>query len=1230
MYKLVFECEKLKIKGTIELKKPEDIYEKCSIYQEVEEYPLANLINQTEFGINIFKPVPKINDFISIYSSTIFWNYFTPNLNEYLIGRPLKQLLPKFKSFKSFKLIEQLFKNNKRMDALLKLYENNELIKVWSQSNIPEKGYMYCLMKDETDYYIEKEKEEKIFKYSPLPLMNINHKCEIININKSFKEFTGFTLKDLNSNFFKENITQYNTTNKTIKNFQEAIIKIFNKTILYNDSKLCLKDKNANITWVNAHLRLMNKDLVQVSFQDLTQLLESQHNTENLNQTLSNIEETSKTAYYKRDKNGFHWTDEIFHLIEISTENNHNTQENIMMEYIYPEDLKMVNNILNSLSIDNPLTIKYRILTPTGKTKYFKNYILLQEEYGEIVKNGFITDITEKKVANYEAESLKKSLDEIQNFSKIFITRIEGGKSFYTDGVYDLLGVSREDYPPETLINFMVPEDREKLFQLFNSLTPENSTFKFKYKAIRPDGEPIYVSTYNKGTFNNNGDLLSIDAFEQDVTEETLAQEELVRLKQSIDEIQDFSKIFIARVEGDNYYYTDEVYHVLDIDPEKYPPNSLIDFMIPEDREKLMKHFNDLSPEEPVFKMKYTSIKPNGETIYVSTYNKGTFDENGKLIRIDAFEQDVTEETIINMEAQRLADNFSVIQETGKIFIAEYENGEYSYTSNVYDILGIKQKQYNKNESLINKFIIPEDEYLRFEFMDLTPENSVKIGVYRIKNSQGEIKYLNCTNKAIFNDKGELIRIVGLVQDVTEEELAKIDSTRLGDNFEVIQESGKIFLCIYENDEFFWTSEIYNVLGIKAEDYDEKSDILEQFILPEDLKHRTESFNSLTPYKPGLNFTLKVKRPDDEIRYLDVVNKAKFDENNEMVRLVALFRDITEETLAKQSALELQHSLEIIQSTSKIVIAQLRNGKFTWTSEIYNILEISPEDYPENQDLIQLFVLPGNENDFKEKVKELSPDNLNMHKITTIKTVNGNIKYLEGFFEAKFDDNGELVELISFINEITDRIKREKELAKLSEDRKILLQEVHHRVKNNLQIILSFLNIESRFNRDNPEYVIEQTRNRIQTMALTHEEVYQSPSVSKVNLNSFLTTGMDNLFNLYTHGNINLHFDVDSIEIDVDKAIPLGLLVNEVALNTIKYAFPETGKGDFYINLEQSNDTIVLKIWDNGIGLPKGFDVFNSNSLGFIIIRNLTQQLDAELVILDDISGFGVELIIPY
>ena len=182
----------------------------------------------------------------------------------------------------------------------------------------------------------------------------------------------------------------------------------------------------------------------------------------------------------------------------------------------------------------------------------------------------------------------------------------------------------------------------------------------------------------------------------------------------------------------------------------------------------------------------------------------------------------------------------------------------------------------------------------------------------------------------------------------------------------------------------------------------------------------------------------------------------------------------------------------------------------------------------------------------------------------------------------------------------------------------------------NLQIILSFLNIESRFNRDNPEYVIEQTRNRIQTMALTHEEVYQSPSVSKVNLNSFLTTGMDNLFNLYTHGNINLHFDVDSIEIDVDKAIPLGLLVNEVALNTIKYAFPETGKGDFYINLEQSNDKMVLKIWDNGIGLPKGFDVFNSNSLGFIIIRNLTQQLDAELVILDDISGFGVELIIPY
>ncbi len=144
-------------------------------------------------------------------------------------------------------------------------------------------------------------------------------------------------------------------------------------------------------------------------------------------------------------------------------------------------------------------------------------------------------------------------------------------------------------------------------------------------------------------------------------------------------------------------------------------------------------------------------------------------------------------------------------------------------------------------------------------------------------------------------------------------------------------------------------------------------------------------------------------------------------------------------------------------------------------------------------------------------------------------------------------------------------------------------------------------------------------------MALTHEEVYNSSDISSVNLKSFLTEGMNNLFNNYTNGYINTHLDIEDVEVEMKKSIPLGLLVNEVALNTIKYAFPNKDKGNFYLTLKVKDEDIILKSYDDGIGLPEDVDFYHDKSLGFLIINSLTNQLEAELTLLN-VKGFGIEL----
>ncbi|WP_413827145.1 PAS domain-containing sensor histidine kinase, partial [Methanobrevibacter sp. UBA313] len=399
--------------------------------------------------------------------------------------------------------------------------------------------------------------------------------------------------------------------------------------------------------------------------------------------------------------------------------------------------------------------------------------------------------------------------------------------------------------------------------------------------------------------------------------------------------------------------------------------------------------------------------------------------------------------------------------------------------------------------------------------------------------------------------------------------------------------------------------------------------LMHEFLVPEDKNKLVEVFD-LSTSKPTSEVTYRIISQDNTLKYIYSQNKAIFNKYGQVIRKIGFIMDVTEETLAKNEAFELQDNINQIQSLSKIFITTYKDGNFTYTDEAYNLCETTKEETASN-DLINV-VVPEDLKKIFKLVNSVSYENPNFQIKYRILTAKGNNRIFSCKATGKFDDKHELIKIVGFIQDVTETVEYEETLKQLSEDRKVLLQEVHHRVKNNLQLILSFLNLESRFNKNNPEYVLNQAYNRIHTMALTHEEVYNSDSLSNVNLKTFLEDAINNLFNLYSKGNIKLHLDIEPIEIDMDRSIPLGLLVNEVSLNTIKYAFPNEVEGNYYITIKNIDGILDLKIWDDGVGLANGVDLFTAESLGFIIIRNFTQQLDANLTQLSNVKGFGLEL----
>ncbi len=184
-------------------------------------------------------------------------------------------------------------------------------------------------------------------------------------------------------------------------------------------------------------------------------------------------------------------------------------------------------------------------------------------------------------------------------------------------------------------------------------------------------------------------------------------------------------------------------------------------------------------------------------------------------------------------------------------------------------------------------------------------------------------------------------------------------------------------------------------------------------------------------------------------------------------------------------------------------------------------------------------------------------------------------------------------------------------------DKEVLLKEIHHRVKNNLQTVSSLLSLQSRYLNEEALEAMEEGRNRVKSMALIHQKLYQTDNLKGIILNEYVKNLVDGLIASYgmSTDELKVNLDVDPINLDVDSAIPLGLILNELVSNTFKYAFTESKEKQLSIAIKKASDAIHLKIADNGVGLPEDFDPKQSKSFGLKLVQTLAHKLDAEMTI---------------
>jgi PAS domain S-box-containing protein len=296
----------------------------------------------------------------------------------------------------------------------------------------------------------------------------------------------------------------------------------------------------------------------------------------------------------------------------------------------------------------------------------------------------------------------------------------------------------------------------------------------------------------------------------------------------------------------------------------------------------------------------------------------------------------------------------------------------------------------------------------------------------------------------------------------------------------------------------------------------------------------------------------------------------------------------------------------------------LQTGKITCSDNLERLYGLLPTPdeatretliarvHPEDRDLVY---------QTSQRSFESSPDSTIEFRVIW---PDGSIHWLESKCQVFYDDRGKPVRQIGIGLDICDRKQAETQIKASLREKEVLLQEIHHRVKNNLQVISSLLDLQS-LSIDEPatQELFRESQNRIRSMALVHEKLYQSKDCARINFAEYIENLINYLFRAYgvSDRDIALKLEIDNkVSVNIDTAIPCGLIINELVSNALKHAFPDGKIGQIGIALHSDESHhFSLMVRDNGKGLPTNFEFKSIKSLGLQLVNVLANQLKGKV-----------------